>query len=146
MDAHSATHRVSTWILGGCGVWLIGLGLYFIILRPPLLPEDLRAAGATLAQIRLGLPGLEGWLKKVFVVMGGFMIGAGMLTVFVATTAIRTRFESTSAVLALTGAVTVGLMSAANFALDSDFKWLLLVPAALWALGLCVDAVGRRAT
>ena len=37
------THRhLSAWMLIACGVWLVGLGLYFTILRPPLLPEDLR--------------------------------------------------------------------------------------------------------
>jgi len=29
-----------------CGVWLLCLGSYFIFIRPPLLPEDLRYAGA----------------------------------------------------------------------------------------------------
>ncbi len=57
-------------MLIGCGVWLIGLGFYFIVLRPPLLPEDPRFMGTTLVQIRAAVPGLEGWLKKVFTVMG----------------------------------------------------------------------------
>jgi hypothetical protein len=25
-----------------CGLWLVALGLYFVFLRPPLLPEDPR--------------------------------------------------------------------------------------------------------
>ena len=45
------THPVSIWMLAGCGVWLIGLGLYFAVMRPPLLPEDPRFMGTTLAQI-----------------------------------------------------------------------------------------------
>lgn len=144
MDARARTRSVSTWLLGGCGIWLIGLGLYFIFFRPSLLPEDLRYTGATLAQIRSGVPGLEGWLTKVFTVMGGFMMGTGVLTVFVARTALLNRLVGATWVLALTGVLTVGLMSATNFALDSDFKWLLLVPTVLWAVGLCVDAVRRR--
>ena len=86
---------VSTWILTACGVWLVGLGLYFIFLRPPLLPEDLRFMGTTLEQIRLSVPGLEAWLQKVFTVMGGFMAGAGVLTVFVATAAMPLRLKGT---------------------------------------------------
>lgn len=144
MDARSKTWSVSTWVLGACGVWLMGLGLYFIFFRPPLLPEDPRFMGATLVQIRLGVPGLEGWLTKVFTVMGGFMMGTGVLTVFVATTVMPNRVVGTTRVLVLTGVLTVALMSATNFALDSDFKWLLVVPPVLWAAGLCVDAVGRR--
>ena len=138
------SRSVSTWILGGCGIWLIALGLYFIAVRPPLLPEDQRLMGATLAQIRVGVPGLEAWLAKVFTVMGGFMMGTGVLTAFIAATAMRDGLVGTTRVLALTGVLTVGLMSGINFALDSDFKWLLLVPAVLWAVGLCVEVVGRR--
>jgi hypothetical protein len=37
----------------------------------------------------------------------------------------------------------VGLMSAANFALDSDFKWLLLVPAILWAAAVVSRMAAR---
>ena len=67
--------RVSPWMLTTCGVWLVGLGLFFIFLGPPLLPEDPRFMGTTLEQTRIAVPGLEGWLRKVFIVMGGFMAG-----------------------------------------------------------------------
>ena len=115
---------------------MIALGLYFAVLRPPLLPEDPRFMGTTLAQIRAGVPGLENWLSRVFIVMGGFMAGAGVLTVFVATTAMRLGLKGTSWALALSGALTVGLMSASNFALHSDFRWVLLFPALVWLEGL----------
>jgi len=134
---------VSTWMLIAGGVWLIGLGLYFIVLRPALLPEDPRFMGTTLAQIRTAVPGLESWLKKVFTVMGGFMAGAGVLTVFVATVAIPSRLKGTSWAIALSGAFTVALMSATNFALYSDFRWLLLVPALIWLAGLVFYVAGR---
>jgi len=119
-----------------CGIWLVGLGLYFIVLRPPLLPEDPRFMGTTLAEIRAAVPGLEGWLKKVFMVMGGFMAGAGLLTLFVATVAMPPRLKGTSWAIAFSGALTVALMSATNFVLASDFRWLLLVPALIWFAGL----------
>jgi hypothetical protein len=41
-----------------CGIWLIGLGLYFAALRPALLPEDLRYIGASAQDI--DRPGLDG--------------------------------------------------------------------------------------
>ena len=135
MHGPTKTHPVSTWVLAGCGIWLIALGLYFAVLRPPLLPEDPRFMGTTLAQIRADVPGLENWLKRVFTVMGGFMAGAGVLTVFLATT-IRLRLRGTPWAMALSGALTVGLMSATNFALHSDFRWVLLVPALVWLAGL----------
>ncbi len=136
MAGRTETHAVATWLLAGCGTWLIALGLYFAVMRPPLLPEDPRFIGTTLAQIRAGVPGLENWLSRVFIVMGGFMAGAGVLTVFVATTAIRLGLKGTSWALALSGALTVGLMSASNFALHSDFRWVLLFPALVWLAGL----------
>jgi hypothetical protein len=136
MAGRTETHSVSTWMFAACGIWLIALGLYFSVLRPPLLPEDPRFMGTTLAQIRADVPGLENWLNRVFIVMGGFMAGAGVLTLFVATTAVRLGPKGTSWAMALSGALTVGLMSATNFALHSDFRWVLLLPALVWLAGL----------
>ena len=138
MDDRTTAHTVSTWMLAGCGIWLMALGLYLAVPRPPLLGEDPRFMGSTIAQIRADVPCLEGWLKRVFTVTGGFMAGAGVLTVFVATTAMRFRLKGTSWALALSGALTVGLMSATNVALHSDFRWLLVVPALIWLPGLIV--------
>ena len=140
------SRRVSRWMLTACGIWLVGLGLYFIVLRPPLLPEDPRFMGTTLEQIRIAVPGLEGWLQKVFTVMGGFMAGAGVLTVFVASVAMPLRSKGTPWALGIAGALTVALMSATNFALQSDFRWLLLLPALVWLAGLVVYLANRRAT
>ena len=134
---------ISSWMLIACGVWLLGLGFYFIALRPPLLPEDLRFMGTTLAQIQSDVPGLERWLERVFTVLGGFMAGAGVLTVFVAIVAMPLRLKGTAWVMAFSGVFTVGLMSATNFALHSDFRWLLLVPALVWLAGLVFHLVGH---
>lgn len=142
MNSVSNTTQTSTWMLIACGVWLVGLGLYFIVLRPPLLPEDPRFMETTLAQIRTAVPGLERWLKKVFTVMGGFMASTGVLTVFVATVAMPLRLEGTAWVIGLSGAFTVALMSATNFALKSDFRGLLLVPALIWLAGLVAYLAG----
>ena len=141
----SKNRRFSSWMLIACGIWLVGLGFYFIALRSPLLPEDLRFMGTTVAQIRAAAPGLEDWLKKVFTVMGGFMAGAGVLTVFVAAIAMPLRLKATSWAIGVSGAITVALMSWTNFVLDSDFKWLLLAPAVAWLLGLASYGAGRRA-
>jgi hypothetical protein len=119
-----------------CGVWLIGLGLYFVFLRPALLPEDLRYLGATLREIQSAAPGIERWLRHVFVVMGGFMIGAGALTIHVMRNWSHARTKWTLALVVLVGLSTVGTMSVVNFQLDSDFKWILLIPALLWTVGL----------
>jgi ABC-type Na+ efflux pump permease subunit len=133
----------STWLLTGCGVWLVGLGVYFIALRPALLPEDPRFIGTTLSDIRTAAPGLERWLRMVFTVMGGFMTGTGVLTVFVATAAMPQRVKGTSWAITLAGVFTVALMSAINFAIDSDFRWLLLFPALSWLAALAFYLAGH---
>ena len=143
MNVPKPPRRASTWMILACGVWLIALGLYFMVLRPALLPEDPRFMGTTLEQLRLAAPGLEGWLQKVFTVMGGFMAGAGVLTVWVARVAMRAGLKGTSWALVLAGVLTVALMSATNFALQSDFRWLLLVPAVVWTTGLVLFVKGR---
>ena len=38
--------------------------------------------------------------------------------------------------LLATGAVSVGLMSVTNFILNSNFRWILVVPVFLWLMGL----------
>ena len=137
-------HRpLSALMLTACGVWLMGLGAYFGVLRPPLLPEDWRFMGTTRAGIHAAAPGLESWLTKVFTVMGGFTASAGVLIVFVAIVAMPLRLKGTSWAIALAGLFTVVLMSATNFTLHSDFRWLLLVPALVWLTGFALYISGR---
>ena len=95
--------RISVLIFTVSGIWLIGLGLYFALLRPALLPEDPRYIGSSLAQIQAALPGLERWLSHVFVVMGGFMAASGLLTIFLALTAVGARRKGIGIVLLLAG-------------------------------------------
>ena len=92
--------------------------------------------GTTLAQILTAVPGVERWTQRVFTVIGGFMAGAGVLTVFVATMAMPPRLKGASWAIALSAGLTVVLMSAANFSLYSDFRWWLLVPMFVWLAGL----------
>ena len=119
-----------------CGLWLVALGGWFIFLRPSVLPEDLRYIGSSLDTMRSAAPGLERWLGHVFDVMGGFMVATGAMTVLAAWR-LRARPERASlAALSLAGAAGVALMSATNFLIGSDFRWLLSLPALLWVLGL----------
>ena len=53
----------SSLCLAVAGIIIMGLGLYFVIVRPPLLAEDSRYMGMTVAQILNSLPGLPVWLK-----------------------------------------------------------------------------------
>lgn len=101
--------------------------------------------GAELEAVRVALPGLAAWLGKVFTVMGGFMAGAGVLVTYLALRVLPRQLAGTLAALVLTGCLTVGLMSAVNFALGSDFRWVLLAPPVLWAAAV-LALIGGRAT
>lgn len=145
MRAQSVLRRFSIWIFVACGIWLIGLGAYFMFARPPLLPEDLRYLGSSAIQVEVLLPRLASWLRNVFTVMGGFIAGCGALTIFVSVRAVPQYLQGTGIALGGAGLLTVATMSWTNFVLDSDFKWLLLAPAVAWLLGLVSYGAGRKA-
>lgn len=67
------------------------MGLYFIFLRPSILPEGLRYIGSTLENVNQNVPGLSQWLHKVFWVMGGYIFTTGSLIVFISITSFRKR-------------------------------------------------------
>ncbi len=136
MEQKTTLMQPSGKVLLVCGLWLIALGLYFLFLRPALLPEDPAFIGSSLEAIRTAVPGLERWLGHVFNVMGGFMIATGVVTTFLAWRFISRREPGTFATLLMAGVASVALMSATNFLLHSNFRWLLLLPALLWLAGL----------
>lgn len=138
--------EISVLIFIACGIWMVLLGFYFMFLRPSLLPEDLRYMGISLGEIRSATPGLERWLHRVFTVMGGFMTGVGLLTILVAMKVSDVGEKWSWIILASVGLFTVGTMSLTNFLLNSDFKWLLLVPSLLWIIGLVLSIVVRRSS
>ncbi len=127
-------HSSTVLFLGG--VILVGLGLYFMFFRPPLLPEDPRYMGTSLEAVRSDFPGLLIWLPRVFLVLGGYIASTGVLTCYLAKTGFRTRVAGAAWVAALTGLTSIGLMAMVNFVIDSDFKWLLLLFTLPWVLSL----------
>lgn len=119
-----------------CGVWLVALGIYFIFIRASLLPEDLRFIGVSDIEIQKSIPRLSQWLNHVFTVLGGFIAGCGVLVLFLTKNVLRHQFPGSTFALGITGLLTVGTMSWINFLIDSQFKWVLFVPALLWLLGI----------
>ncbi len=115
-----------------------------MLARPPLLPEDLRYLASSAIQVDLVLPRLAAWLRNVFIVMGGFIAGFGVLIAFVGLRVVPQSFPETGTALGCAGLLTVATMSWANFRLDSNFKWLLLAPALAWLLALVSYEAGRR--
>jgi hypothetical protein len=126
------------------GVVLMGIGLYFIFLRPPLLAEDARYMDTTLAEIQAAAPGLLRWLQKVFWVMGGYIFTVGVLTIYIAFSSFLARVRGAFPVIAFAGLSSIGWMTVVNFIIDSDFKWLLLVFALVWAASLILYRIERE--
>jgi hypothetical protein len=126
----------SAAILAFGGFLLIAMGLYFVFLRPPILPEDLRYMGSTLLIIRGNIPDLLNWLQKVFWVMGGYIFTTGLLTVFVSLTSFHKRLGGAFTIVALAGISSIGMMASVNFIIGSDFRWVLLIFTLPWAIAL----------
>jgi hypothetical protein len=74
----------------------------------------------------------------VFRVLGGYVVATGVLTMTLAATAFRERHGGAAVGVLIGGAASIGWMAAVNFAINSDFKWVLLGMALLWALSLIV--------
>ena len=118
------------------GLFLVAMGIYFVLLRPPLLPEDLRYMDYTLQTTKKNIPGLLNWLQKVFWVMGGYIFTTGLLITFIALTSFRKRLRGTFSIVAFAGISSIGSMTVVNFMIGSDFKWVLLTFTLPWIIAL----------
>ncbi|HLO14120.1 MAG TPA: hypothetical protein VK206_04765 [Anaerolineales bacterium] len=150
----------SSILLALNGIILMGLGLYFVFLRPALLPEDPRFMGTTLAEIQASLSGLLVWLRRVFWVtlapdahplapparagVGGFILATGLLLLYLAQTTFRAHLTSARLMVALAALGSIGWMAVVNFMIASDFKWLLLTFNLPWISALVLSLGERR--
>ena len=89
MGATTRSWPLSSILLAAAGATLVVAGLYFIVVRPPLLPEDVRYMALPAAQFDAIRPRLELWLGHVFQVMGGYVLATGVLTITLAATSFR---------------------------------------------------------
>lgn len=138
-----ASWPASSLLLASFGVALLLTGLYFFLLRPTLLPEDLRYIGLTPAQLA-AMPKLAMWLNRVFSVLGGYVFACGVLTIALAATSFRAH-QLTAWIGAFVGGLaSIGWMVIVNFAIDSDFKWLLLLVAFLWIVSIVLFWTERQ--
>ncbi len=147
MDTQAVEMRLCPYyskVLAFGGIILMGIGLYFIFLRPPLLAEDARYMDTTLAEIQAVAPGLLPWLQKVFWVMGGYIFTVGVLTIYIAFSTFQARVRGAFPMIVIAGLSSIGWMTVVNFILNSDFKWLLLVSALVWAAALILYRIEKR--
>ncbi len=136
---------LSSILLGAAGATLVVAGLYFILVRPPLLPEDVRYMALPAAQFDAVRPRLEEWLGHVFQVMGGYVLATGVLTFALAATSFRAHHWAAAIGALIGGAASIGWMAYVNFVINSDFKWVLLGMALLWACSLASFWIEKRA-
>jgi len=102
MELDRSSWSPSSIVLVIAGVTLIGTGIYFLFLRPPLLPEDIRYMALPPAHLDVLRPRLELWLTHVFQVMGGYVFATGVLMVTLAVTSLR-QHSTPAAIGALIG-------------------------------------------
>jgi hypothetical protein len=133
---------VGAWLLAACGLVVVGIGVFFVAFRPPLLPEDRRYMAAPQEQLDATLPGLDRWLEKVFWVMGGYMVATGILTIHLALSGVRDGSPTAWVAAAAAGAASVGVMAVVNLMLRSHFRWPLLGLALLWTVAALLAAFG----
>jgi hypothetical protein len=70
--------------------------------------------------------------------MGGYVVATGVLTITLAATSFRAHHWGAALGVLIGGATSIGWMATVNFLIDSDFKWVLLGMAVLWACSLVV--------
>ncbi len=128
--------RPSSVLLVISGTLVCGIGVFFMALRPALLPEDIRYMHLATQQIEALGPEFEEWLRHVFTVLGGFAFASGTLLIGVAATSLRERQTIAFVTAVIAGASSIGLMAVVNLVLNSDFKLPLLAIAGLWLLGI----------
>ena len=134
---------ISSILLAAAGSTLVMTGLYFILLRPPLLPEDVRFMALPAAQFDAVKPALESWLAHVFQVMGGYVFATGVLTITLAATAFRAHHWAAAAGALIGGTASIGWMAYVNFVINSDFKRVLLGTALLWGSSLVLFVIEK---
>jgi hypothetical protein len=132
-------------LLAGCGLFQAGMGMYFVALRPTMLAEDERFLGLKLDALAQMSAAIPAWLDRVFIVLGGHAIATGLLVMLTAMLLWQRTISLTAlAFIVAAGGASVGLMSAMNFAISSDFRWLLLLPALAWAGSVLLRASDVR--
>ena len=112
----------------------IGVGVYMAFLRPPLLPEDLRALGVDATSLP---PSLLRWLSVVFTTWGAFITAFGVLLLGIAQTLSGARTDVLRWATALGILIAFGRFPWSNILLQSDFLGFI-APLCVFALATAI--------
>ena len=110
------------------GLLTMGTAVFFLVLRPALLPEDIRHTGIDPGTLP---PAFLEWLGTVFRTWGGFMAGFGVLLLGIGGFLLSGRARCLYWATAIGAVVAFGRFLFSNILLDSDFLWFI---SALFAL------------
>ena len=72
------------------------------------------------------------------------MLATGVLAFTLAVTSFREHRLGAAVGLLIGGAASIGWMAVVNFMIESDFKWILLAMALLWACSLVLFWFERK--
>ena len=104
------------------GLLTMATGVYFALLRPPMLPEDIRRTGLSPELLPAAF---SQWLSIVFRTWGGFMIGFGVLLASSGMFLSKGNRGWLRAGIATAAVVAFGSFLVSNVQLRSDFLWYI---------------------
>lgn len=125
--------RAVAVLLGLLGVLTLATGFYFVVVRPPMLPQDLRFIGISREQIPARMPD---WLGIVFRTWGGFVVGLGIVFMGLAAFLLTSRKALLRWATAAALVVVFGGFLVSNIMLRSDY---LAFIAILFGLSVIVS-------
>ncbi|MEQ1945294.1 hypothetical protein ABMA32_23010 [Mesorhizobium sp. VNQ89] len=131
----SRKDAISGTLLVVLSVVTLGIATFFLIVRPPMLSEDIAYTGVDINTLP---EAFHDWLRIVFRTWGGFIAGLGCLLVgigvFLLTGRRRWLYLASAAGITLA----FGRFLLSNIELGSDFLWLI---AAVFSLALCAGVL-----
>lgn len=130
-------------LLLALGVLTLGMGLYFLFVRPAMLPEDVFFTGMEPSLLK---PKMLEWLGIVFRTWGGFLVSFGILVLSMGAYMLTAAPASLRIGVALALPVAFGQFLASNIRLHSDYLLFIgvLCGIAFLTAGCILLGVRRR--
>ena len=122
------------------GIATTAVGIYFMAVRPALLPEDFRFAHLERADVPASL---LPWLRIVFRTWGGFVVGLGVLLLGQGVAVLTNRSGWSRCGTAIAVVFAFGSFLVSNIQLGSDFLWFI---GLLFAFALAVAGIVLRSS
>ena len=135
------TERFAAYALTALGVLTLGTGVYFMAIRPALLPEDVRFTGVDTSLLPAQF--FE-WLLIVFRTWGGFIAAFGILMLAVSGYWLTKRGCFLRYGTALAVLLGFGRFLVSNILIHSEYLWFIAVLSALALVTAVLLLVARR--